>query len=863
MLRGRGINICHEFSLNWEVHNGIIKKVHYDINDKFAGEIQEIESKFKITDEEEVRNFGKLSMNAVHDGQIREIKDLLDTLNISRASHYKPWFDVMCVLSNISTSYKDLAEYFTRKPQDHPELSKFESTWLSLTRGVNRGKKPLTLGSLHWWAKQDNPERYKQIRSRTIHSILNNMVYEGYAEGILGHYDVATLLYHLLRHKFVNDIPQGERTRVWYEFILDDDDHLNGELYKWRRWNGVPSSLNNYISTTLPNLFLDVFKTVKKNYEKSSGDISKYYGKVLQNFKASIRKLKETSFKRNIMNEAEHIFSKLGFSQELDVEPLIRGVQNGVLKLSCAPGGKPLLIQGHHNYLVSKYTTVPYIAFDPYDYKTKKIMITLRNMFPDNEPDSHEFVLSFLSSTLDSNMKESMFMIMVGIGANGKSFIVELHVSAIGTIYGIKMRSEYLTGRASNADSASPALMALMGKSFAYYSETENGAAINTSRIKELTGRERMSGRKNYGIDEINFIPTAHHLMLTNNEPEMRGEDNGNIGMRRRLEYINLKITFKDITTEVYDEKNPYQRIADPEINSVWTSDPEIQGRYLGLMVWYHYWLYHKYGGLVKRIPHPHIRLDTENYMNRQNFISIFLKQRCVKVSDEDAMFPIVGEIQKYIKWYATAHGGTLPAKGITEMFQKTIIGKHIKNTKRGYCLVGHRFLDTDEQEPDEGEEFAVRDVFELTVPEDNFGIKSESSDEYYARMCAEYDKHKHIFDNNPVYNVDATTINESGSGSTSTSGSTSGSGSGSASGSGYSASGSGYSASNSPNIPYMPKRDNNIETSNHVEVDGRILPCGIVLRALEEPNINVLTDSFYGEMCGYLPDIGDIIVDE
>ena len=640
------------------------------------------------------------------------------------------------------------------------------------------------------------------------------MVYEGYKEGLLSHSDIAKILYVLLQHKYVTDTAEDENKSFWYEFILDDDDHIDGELYKWYKWKNIPTSIDRYISETLPNLFDMVFINVKKNYEKSTGDISKYYNKVLQNFKATMRKLGDRFFKKNVIEEAAAKFAKRGFNYSLDKNPLIRGVQNGVLKMSHVPGGKPLLIQGYHTHPVSKYTKVPYIPFNPYDPLTKKIIVAFRNLFPDNEPDSFEFYMYYLSSTIDGNPKESMFMIMVGKGANGKTFSVELHKAAIGDIYGVKMPLSYLTAKDSNPENATPVEIMLKDATFAYYSESNKNEVLNAAKIKRVTGLETLGGRKLH-CDYITFKPKCHHLVTTNHDFDVLCDDHGTW---RRIVYLPLKMTFVDTSTEVFDPTDPNQRIADNSLSSSWTEDPEVQGRYYGIMVWYNYFLYRKYKGKVKSVPHPHIQFETEKYRRRQNAMSAFLAQRFVKLVDKEALSPMIDEIQKYIKWYSVNYGNNVPAKGVVTMFQNSSIGKHIITTQRGTFMKGHKFLDANEQLI-KGEEYVMKNICDIDLPEDNFGIEPETPDQFYDRICKEYDEYKHIFDGKPIYDIDPETIIAD------------------------------EDTHVGINIPNKPSKE------KPVEINGRILPSGIVLRVLEEPKVK------YAEvinMKGFLPDINE-----
>jgi hypothetical protein len=865
-LTDKSINICHEFSLNWEKSNGIIKKVNYEVQPQYASEVEKEHEKITLDEERAAKNFGELSTSSILDAQVKEIKQLLDTLNPRRAEDYKEWRNVLCALANTSKSYKNLAEYFSSKSSKF-NMSDFDAAWRGAVSGSKTGNKPLTVASIHYWAKIDNPNRYEELRKGGVYQILYKMVYIGYKEGKLNHSDMARLLFALLQHKYVTDTPEGQKVKVWYEFILDDDQHKDGELYKWRCWGGsLPTSISLYISETLPKLFEKVFENVKQNYDRATEPkLSKYYNKVLQNFKVTMNKLGDRGFKKNVILEAEDKFAKIGFANSLDTEPLIRGVCNGVLKLSLAPGGGPQLIQGYHSHLISKFTEVPYIAFDPYDPLTKKILITLRNLFPDNEPDSFDFTMKYLSSTIDGNPKESMFMLMTGSGSNGKSFLVELHKGAIGSIYGVKMPIEYLTSRGKSADNATPAVMMLKDASLAYYSESTKHDILNAARIKEVTGQETLAGRKLHQ-DIINFKPKCHHLCTTNYDFDIQCNDHGTW---RRICKNPLKITFVDPTTDKYDPKDPLQRVADHAVTQQWTSDPEVTGRYLGYMVWEHYWLYRKHRGKVKAVPHPHIRFETEKYRNSQNVIEKFISQKLVRCgvvkediktvgvdkttdsdspdNDKDSVIEkkedvdrIVNEVTMssqvsiYMQWYAHNNGDKIPAKGIPDMFKNSSIGAYIQYKSRGWVMIGHRFLKENEQ-PADDEEYAQKQVFTLEAPPDNFGIANETSEQFYERVCKEYDVVKNVFDGTAKYDIasDAIVDNQTRGG------------------------GSLYEQKYNNGDISMDEIPQPEERTDNIEFRGRLLPSGIVFKALEEPSINLLTDSYTGDMSGFLP-VGD-----
>lgn len=822
-LKRKSINRCYEFSLNFTVPGGVISKQHYDLNPKYIDEVEAFYlDKQRVADEDAQRNFGRMSTLTCYDAQTEEIKSLLDILNPKRADDYSDWRNVIFVLANESSSYKELAEYFSRKSKKFSMVD-FTRMWEQAVNTSTRGKKPLSIGSLHYWAKQDNPDRYEEARKNSADGILSEMVREAYRDGRLSHSDVALLLHKLLKQKFIVDIPEGEKKPVWYEFILDEDYHIDGELYKWHSWGDInpPKTLSFYMSSVLPKLFQKTLERLIRNRDSSTDQYAKHRAKIVDNFKATMRQLGDRNFIANAIKIAEDRFYRRGFADTLDKDPLIRGVANGVLKLSHAYGGRPQLITGRHNLAVSRYTKVPYIAFNPFDPITKKLLIVLRNLFPDDEPDSFEFTMSYLASTVDGKPKTSMFMLVPGSGANGKSFLVEIHRGAIGESYCVKVPLASLTQKTTSGDTATPALMMLKGSTLATYSESNKHEKLNTARIKEMTGMETLAGRRLHQ-DIINFKPTCHHLVTTNHDFDIDSTDHGTW---RRITYNPMKIKFVDVrdASQKYDPNNPLERIADPTVQEEWTQDPEIQGRYLGIMVWYNYWLYRKYSGRLRSIPHPHIQFETEKYRSRQDVMNLFLSQKFCALADDAEERPLASELSKYVSWYSFTQGTQIPTKGLSEAFQNSKIGKYIRMTNRGPYLVGHKFLSGDEM-PSEGESFAFPGLAEQIPPEDNFGIKSENAIQYYERICTEYTKYKAIFDDSPQYDVDIDQLDD-------------------------------YHVIAGYNNPTMnayindykaPRKDNIYEDDN--QNTGHVLPSGIILKYYDEPSKNLLTNTYYIE---------------
>ena len=732
-LDEKQICICHEFSLNWEKSKGgIINKNNYNIKPKYEGELPLKKEEQEIINEDKIHS--EMSLLNIHDHNTEEIKSLLDILDSSRSENYKKWFDVLCALANESSDYKILGEYFSKKcPEKFNQIS-FNNIWNSI---ASNNDKTITIASINYWAKLDNPDAYKEIKKKSVNKLVFDMVYSKHTEGDLEHYDVAKIIHVLLKNKFA--VSQG----TWYEFIVDKEPMLEGELYKWREYKYKPNSILRYISEVVPDIFDKVLDGIKNNMDNSDQDLSKYHYTIFKNFQKSCRSLRNSSYKRSVVSECEQLFERMDLFEKMDSNPCLKGVANGILKL----GEKCSLITGYHNYYVSKYTKVAYRRMNPYNTTTRKVLIALRNMFPDDEPDTFNYIMHYLASTLDGKKKESIMMLLVGKGSNGKSFLVELHKGAIGAMYGVKLDLEFLKQR-SGAEQASPALMKLKDAHFAYYSESNKYERLNMAKIKELTGQETLSGRKLHQ-DYENFKPRCHHLVASNNDFEIVGTDHGTW---RRIDYVTMKIKFCNPATDKYDKNNPYERLADPSLGSNWSEDPEVLSSYLGIMAYYYESLQKNYKGKVRNVPHPNIIKETEAFRNRQDRVNIFITQNMVKCpnSEEDQS---LDQIVEYFKaWYDRKYDGA-------DNSHKTHAKDNLENSKIQPYLIrdgkgetylrGYRVLSRhDEIDVEAGETYAR---LEDAKNHDTAKLKAESAEEFISRLCKEYDSNTDELEIMPV----------------------------------------------------------------------------------------------------------------
>lgn len=721
------INICKEFSVNYS-KNCFIKKIHYSPRDEF---------KDRIVDTVKNVSFNEIETNPI----IEEAKQLTKLLSKSRSDNYKEWRDVLCALSSISILCKDVAEDFSKQSNKYSKID-FNDEWEKIITSKSKSDKIINKGSLYFWAQKDSPQRYAEYMKNNVVTKLRELIYS-IRQGDIQTYDFANIVHSLLSYKYYFDIPEGSKLPCWFEFINEGDMNNDDRIYKWYQYEEktVPTTMFKYISETVATIVERLYTNISNMESKE--EESKNIGKLLTNLRKTFLNLKSGRFVESIIRDSSYIFYKRGISKNMNKNPMVHGLRNGVIVLS-AIGEPPLFIQGYHNYLVSKFHPVEYIEFDPYDPITKDIIITLRSLFTDNESDSFEYLMYLFASTIDSRQKICKLIQLVGDGADGKSTICELHLATLGNDYATKLALGILTTQNINVENATSAKMEIKGRDMGYFSEPRKSETVCENNFKEITGGESLSGRK-LRENQSTFKPNMLYFLITNFELRMNLKD---YSLRRRNELIKMK---KKFVNKKYIKENPNEEnleLIRHEVLHEWPQNLEILSRYYSILLWFHFWLQKKYDNKLDSIPHKHIERETLDYFNRQDLINKFLLERLVKLDSVDEKVPFSNMIKIYKAWYAESYKETeLINSDIIRDFKKSPIGRFIVDNQRILYIQGYRFL-KDRENPNtiKNETYAYNSLVTFESPKDNYGVPIETPLEYYGRFCEFYEENASHF---------------------------------------------------------------------------------------------------------------------
>ncbi|MCV2870648.1 phage/plasmid primase, P4 family [Defluviimonas sp. WL0002] len=220
------------------------------------------------------------------------------------------------------------------------------------------------------------------------------------------------------------------------------------------------------------------------------------------------------------------------------------------------------------------------------------------------------------------------FAFFYGMGANGKSVLVDLIMRILGT-YGAGAKIESLTGanRRGGGD-ATPDLMLLVGARGVKASEPEEGTRFQEALIKELTGGEKFLARALHA-DFIEFTPHFKLTISGNHRPEIHGGDDG----------IWRRVMLVDFPVQIPAERRRPKAEMD---EMLWRERAGIfRWMVEGLLDYLE-------GGL--QVPAA-VLAATQEYREDSDLLGAFLERCCVVTGEHADMLPARDLVQAFNFW--------------------------------------------------------------------------------------------------------------------------------------------------------------------------------------------------------------------
>ncbi len=606
--------------------------------------------------------------------ELKVVKKFIGALSVERAKERNTWIEVGWACHNIDERLLDDWISFSKKCQYYSATAEKDC----IEQWYRMNDEGLGIGSLRYWAKEDNQALYYEIQKEEAHVAIMNSIEKcidtgeqkldnALREMKIQPYDVACVLHAMCRHEFICVSDKGHKNGMYYHF-------------KNHRWHESAGSilLREIVSTVIPKTYLSMITEIVTKAKSGNEECNE----VLNNWKEEKESLKRftgmfnnistTNFKNNVMHESIELFydkeckSAAKFLNRLDERGSthLLGFENGVFDL-CKNEFRP----GRPEDYISMSTNIEFHNYCWEDDEVNAVMTFISQVLPDE--DERDYVLILLSSFLNGNNRNEKFHIWTGSGGNGKSKLIELFQFAIGS-YGCNLPISLLTKARKASGEATPEMAKLKGVRFAVLQEPDEKSRINVGLMKEMTGGDTITARALYK-EPIEFKPQAKMILVCNHLPELPYDDEATW---RRVRSVEFKSKF--VNPEEVDPTDRYSHPKDEEL-------AEKLQDWAEPFMWVLIQFYDKWRNHGLKEPASVIAF-TKKYQAQNDQFRDFFDEYIIKDSSADEPMTMREVYMKYGEWYTQNETGTKrPKKDLQKYLEKRIGQHHMAGENKGH----------------------------------------------------------------------------------------------------------------------------------------------------------------------------------
>ena len=578
-------------------------------------------------------------IKAVSEELLAEAKNLVSLFSKKRATDWATWIQVGRCLHNIDYRLlNDWIEFSKKTTRANFKKGECENLWKKM--------KPYnyTMATLHYFASQDNPDKYVKMKEEKINKLIKNGLEAS-------HNTIAKLL--LEKYKFIYRCASIKHN-VWYEF-------------KNHRWVEIDSACSLY------NLISDELTLEYSRYQSYLYDISRQkegnkrerYIEKAGHISKVIKSLNNSTFKNGVIKECAYISYDPNFLKTLDENIYLICFNNGVYDLESDTfrGGCP-------DDYISLCTGYNYVEYDENDETSIEINKFLNKIQPDLT--MREYLMTLLSTCLAGSICEESFYVFTGSGANGKSKLMELLKYAMGDLFK-PMDVLVLVGKRTSSSGATPEIADKKGIRVCPFDEPRSTDEINTGFMKIFTGGDTIMARALFK-EPIYFKPQFKPFLLCNHLPNIKSDDDGTW---RRLKVIPFGSKF--IKREEASRRQ--EKYGLPE-NHFWADKtlseklPDWKEMFMGMLI--NYYRKYKKGGLI----HPKlVTQETAKYRKRCDIFQDFIGDYLEKTNSEKDSISVQNLHEAMRSWYRANYDGKCPTtKDLRSYLQQRISSYNPKN---------------------------------------------------------------------------------------------------------------------------------------------------------------------------------------
>lgn len=306
-------------------------------------------------------------------------------------------------------------------------------------------------------------------------------------------------------------------------------------------------------------------------------------------------------------------------------------------------------------------------AHDSQDRMTKITTATPRGQCPlwlsfleqvtGGDQELQDYLQRMVGYCLTGSTQEHAMFFLYGTGSNGKSVFVNTLVTILGDYAANAPMETFMDNR---SDRHPTDLAGLRGARVVTATETEQGRRWNESRIKEITGGDRITARFMHK-DNFTYPPTFKLMMSGNHKPAIRNVDEA---MRRRMHLIPFEVT---IPRDKRDRQLQDKLLRERDGILAWALD--------GCMQW-------QRSGLC---PPQSVQDATSEYFEGEDAMGRWIEERCILTANAKSL---TAELFNDWKQWADEAGEFV---GSQRRFADLLITRGIEKWRNGAGLRGFK----------------------------------------------------------------------------------------------------------------------------------------------------------------------------
>lgn len=570
---------------------------------------------------------------------IKMARDLVDIISPERSVGHNDWMSVGWALYNITNGSEqglDIWIKFSIQKEDHDE-PRCIYEW---SRMENKGS--ITIGTLKFYARQDNEHAYLNYISRVETTKKVNLSEKGLADLLVSHI-------------------QGEFVyckKKWFHFV-------------GHYWKICDEGIE--LIRKMESILLPLLKKMKQNAanlddDDEDGEESGLAKKISK----TLSKLNSASFIENIMKWCKVRFHDEEFEDGLNKNRYIIGFTNGVFDFK-----QNLFRKGEPSDMITNHMPIEYKVYNESDDEVIEVKNFFEKIFPNQN--IRRYFYDIMSEIFIGYNHRKHVYFFTGAGDNGKSMTQMFFEKMLGRL-SIKVPTTVITSKKPATGGTTEELARSGGGTRALWLEEPNqDEVISEGIFKHLSGNDSFYARALYQSG-MEIVPMFTLFIVCNGCPKFK--NGGDKAVWNRVRVVKFESTFNNNAP-----KDPEQQM----INKTFPRDPNLDQRIPELTSALAWFLLEHYK-LPKLEDPPEVLEATEEYRGANDLYAQFVSD-CF-LPEEGASVHDLLAIEHFKSFMAVDMNCAKAKIPPIAEFDKIIsryIGDIDKNMWHGYRLVAPR----------------------------------------------------------------------------------------------------------------------------------------------------------------------------